>query len=1514
MAEAIEPFVYLPEYPFPICRVCKYACVAEEVLSHLTNQHGAIVSKKRAKRISRAIGAKPGVIRNQKELREWTPPPPMISRVPIITEPKEDGLACQSCQYVVREERRIKKHYRERHQWINPRKRGRCNKGAIDQEQAIPWRTGVRCQRFFPSRVASGWFEVERDGGGDQIGRIGRQEADESERRAAFLNRIQQEDEANFESEAKARIQDANDKWEAETWLSRSGWARHLDGIERDQLRAVLQPIGDNEPVLQRMWEIFERVLDEAYAAASQCYPGTAELFEIERKEAHITTDKPFQGIMEPDAWERYKAWWRTLISIWKRLESWKVHNEDGSSSEDNSDGSSDDSSEDISDEGGSSPCPRPPYRMTIRQEELWKIFDKGVTQVVTGADRNGRYTPERLQRSCLDAVVQFLDHPFKNGNHYESIIISALAVMGIDRESGGWVSVTNYTPIYSAVIKVARYLVLYQSILERHGQKMQLRQYMSAREAEEQAEGLFRIVRHKVRRFITRVPEGEDTDPTPMNWIINTRTYGMRIRFTTPGSETIDWRGDRIIHGQVRLGMGELSDMLHSLVMEARRTLVRLAIGKVEVEEGEEKRKRKMLKKETQVRVMDDDDEATLPRIPWSQIEDRHGESALEHSFIRDEDNQAWIKAGEGWVRQQIAASPARFKAWMAEPLDEQCPYKEKAVRAYGRAMEQFREQMFVLMHMLGGQPARATEILGLRMWNTANGGVRNIFIHEGMVCFVTMYHKGFRKTGNTKIIHRYLPREVGELLVWYMWLVLPFWQAVQGRMKQKWRRSAFFWADEVVSEHGGKEGKGGFSKVRAEKVEDESQEREEETAFMEWFRERKWTSDRVRRALQRYSTQFSGQRLNISAWRQIAIGISNRYFNKVFGTDDDEDEEDGGGNLVDSIHDLQAGHGSHIAGLIYARLFGQGELGTMRSREQFRKVSMQWHRFFGFGAEDRTERLGSKRVRAGFDDEREEMRRRRFGRLHRTDMRGQLKQMMGPAAEFRGLQEPVIRAVARGEWPIVQVTPTGGGKSLTFMLPAYCTPDGVTVVVTPLVALQDDMAGRCAKMGIDAYTWKSRGVQRAASLVFVTPESAVSKGFRTFVERMHGQQKLDRVVVDECHTVLGYSKTFRPQMGRLGETLQDFGVPVVCLTATLKPTQERAFFKELRFIAERVRMFREPTTRPNIQYRVNVVEDEDGSSSGQAAANTGRKRRTIKAERHIVNGEGEEEGEEDDDAVVDRVCDIVRTWTAEHEEGKVIIYGGTIKRVQGIANRLGCVAYWRGVSNAAEKARRVGEWMRSTGGEAGWIAATNALGMGIDDPNVRLVVHAGIPRALVSLVQESGRGGRDGRKSESVVVIRRSWLTQQTEAGSGQEQAGQQDEWAWDRDVIEFAGAEKDDDISRVRGEAEEEEEAAEAAIEADYQGSQRLTRQVKAERRLQAMEEAGEGRGFIRCISRHGGMSGKGNREVGEDEGRGGGDGGGDDDEEAVGGIFGMFRMWVTAGDMRAVGGSERRREVI
>ena len=106
-----------------------------------------------------------------------------------------------------------------------------------------------------------------------------------------------------------------------------------------------------------------------------------------------------------------------------------------------------------------------------------------------------------------------------------------------------------------------------------------------------------------------------------------------------------------------------------------------------------------------------------------------------------------------------------------------------------------------------------------------------------------------------------------------------------------------------------------------------------------------------------------------------------------------------------------------------------------------------------------------------------------------------------MDDETEFRGQQERVIRVVMRGEGPIVQITSRGGGKSLSFMLPAYCSPGGTAVVVLPLVSLRQGLHGRCAKSMIESHVWQSRGGNRMATVVFVTPESVVTKGFRDCV-----------------------------------------------------------------------------------------------------------------------------------------------------------------------------------------------------------------------------------------------------------------------------------------------------------------------------------------------------------------------------------------------------------------------------
>jgi len=1016
-----------------------------------------------------------------------------------------------------------------------------------------------------------------------------------------------------------------------------------------------MRPIGEDETALQAMWESLKRVMEQARATLTARKVGQAALFEVERKDIRVKPRKPFDNRLEDDTWERYTEVWRKLLSIWARAEVLEDKE-------------------------------RPPYRLTKQQGDAFDLFQETVEEGAEGRE-------EAVDRLCLECIISVLDHALKDCQ-YDSVLISCLAVMGI-REDGGWVGAVDYTTNYSAVIKVARMLVLCQAYTEREAEVAEKSTMMDEDQARGEATGIFQLVRRKVRRFMTLVSEKDNAELTPMDWIYDTRSYGFKIRYTTAAEGSIDWKGDEITRGRVRFRIGALAEMLHTLAQEAKAELGQLAMV------GAEHRR-------------------VLPTIEWSRLEDDHGEDRISYSFLRD-DRNTWLAKGDGWVLERILEARQHREEWVSGDDSSPCPWKEKALKGYSRLLQRFREKLWMLMHMSGGQPGRTTEVMGIRMSNTANGGIRNIFAHSGMICFVTSYHKNFRSSGNPKVIHRYLPREIGELLVWYLWLILPFWQQVQGMLTDG-MASPFLWAESVVgpAESEAREQPERQSQQTAgqESADGEDAASAEEPA-KQYKGERLWTADRARRIIQTNSERLLGHRLNISTWRHLAIAIANRYLNAAFrqgGTAEEEFEDEEG--IEDNPMDEQCGHGTQVAGMVYARELEQGLLGTALRREKFRGVSRRWHRFLGFGAEDSAlPRPGTKRARDQFDSMREEARIRRFQRLRQVDLDGQLRQMMGEGTAFRGIQEAVIRTIIRGESPVVQVTGTGGGKSLSFMLPAYCSPEGVTIVVVPLVALRDDLVERCTRHGIGAHVWQSRQGNRAASIVFVTPESAVTKGFREFVNRLQARQELDRVVVDECHVLPDGSQAFRPQLRELGHVLRELGVQLVFLTATLPPQDEKEFFSVVGISAHRVRLFRARTTRKNTRYRIE----------------------------RVPIGPSRQEEEEDG-----RVSRLVTGWRNQHADGRAIVYAGTIDRVERLGKMLGCEVYHSKVDTVAGKTRRLKAWIKG----GGLIVATNALGLGVDVPDVRLVVHAGMPRRLRDYVQESGRAGRDGQESEAVVV----------------------------------------------------------------------------------------------------------------------------------------------------------------
>ncbi|KAK4155073.1 hypothetical protein C8A00DRAFT_42226 [Chaetomidium leptoderma] len=315
----MEPFTHLTTYPFVICKTCGFACIADEVTTHLRKHHDSVKAKDRAA-IAALVGEIPGVVCNQAELRTFRFPPPTVEPIPFITPLETDGLRCDTCGYVTRRLRWIQEHCRKDHGWVNDWQKGGNVVKKAKQERAVPWTTGVRCQRFFRSRAASQWFEVGR---AREPPRPPSEDQGTAEGLVERVKRMHQEQVIRFRSAGKEMIQGADEKREPNAWVKRAGWAEHLRGLCPDRLREAAGPIGDEEAVLQRMWESFERVLDRARATAVPSKVGLAALFEIERKEMHVKPGRPFDNRMEADTWERYKEVWRSLFCIWQRTQTW---------------------------------------------------------------------------------------------------------------------------------------------------------------------------------------------------------------------------------------------------------------------------------------------------------------------------------------------------------------------------------------------------------------------------------------------------------------------------------------------------------------------------------------------------------------------------------------------------------------------------------------------------------------------------------------------------------------------------------------------------------------------------------------------------------------------------------------------------------------------------------------------------------------------------------------------------------------------------------------------------------------------------------------------------------------------------------------------------------------------------------------------------------------------------------------------------------------------------------------
>lgn len=310
-----------------------------------------------------------------------------------------------------------------------------------------------------------------------------------------------------------------------------------------------------------------------------------------------------------------------------------------------------------------------------------------------------------------------------------------------------------------------------------------------------------------------------------------------------------------------------------------------------------------------------------------------------------------------------------------------------------------------------------------------------------------------------------------------------------------------------------------------------------------------------------------------------------------------------------------------------------------------------------------------------------------------------------------FRPMQEEIITAALEGK-DVLAIMPTGGGKSICFQVPGLMR-DGITLVVTPLIALMKDQVQNLNDRGVRAlaiHAGMSRhevdlALNNAAygdyKILYLSPERLGTQLFRSYIDVLD----VSFIVVDEAHCISQWGYDFRPDYLRIGELRERIDAPVIAVTATATPSVAQDIMERLGF-KEKL-LLKSGFERPNLSYIVRQVEDKYSQ---------------------ILN-----------------VCNGV--------PGTGIVYARNRRKCEELsaflrAQGVSASFYHAGLGGQA-RAERQAAWKS---GAVRVMVCTNAFGMGIDKPDVRFVVHYDLPESPEAYFQEAGRAGRDGKRSFAV------------------------------------------------------------------------------------------------------------------------------------------------------------------
>jgi superfamily II DNA helicase RecQ len=952
--------------------------------------------------------------------------------------------------------------------------------------------------------------------------------------------------------EEKMQVMDAEAaKTDKTGWFKRTGWLEHLANRNRKHLAHQMRLPDRSEVKLQRAGKLVELLIERSVKGLSTLARESRRwLRSAKMSEADV---RPLARLQNPESQATYASYivkfvcyfLRVLADEERRIAQFRRGSVDDSDAAEDSDTDSFGSGRSGS-EAGSNSCPRRQERRRreadlmkdARELFCWQGEQKGLAitlwDMLDGADMEAQIN------ALLDVLASFIFQSVSN-DLFRSGLLHFLAVLGIDGEMDRLRTAKNYSYMLAGVVYCVRVLAV--------------EKLLPAAQRDEQTDEDRDRFLAKRQKFLA------DGSYSPMSEMIGLLAYGKSVALAAGNSGNAYWSKDKKIfylNGRP-ISINRFCEMARDIVAETERMLWQELLW---VAQGSERF-----------------------AISLDQVTDDVTFTRRGESFITRRDNGLnngleWMLT---WARQRepgqkMQSSTGGWSWWR--------------VKRYLRQVDCFLELLLVCVHMTSGQPGRGSEVTTMRHRN----GVlqdRNIFVTDGQIMTVVRYHKSQSQWDKPKIVPRFLPPQVGQMLAVYLAYLQPFQEYLRVEVLGG-SFSDYIWGDEQGP----------------------------------------WKTDRLTRLLKRETGKRLGVELHTLDYRHTAVGIGREVVGETFskGYQDEVgeveeaemDEEEESALELQNSRTTMMGVGNYSVRLDIVKHL------SVRSMETFRPLSTRWHQFLGLagGEEGQSTWTGEsiadrRRKRQRQEENRVEERERRVSavNMREEEVRRAMQQVLGQEeVGFRSVQqEQAMYAVLDGQTPLVVVLPTGGGKSLLFTVPAFLEAGGVTVVVVPYRALIEDLVQRIQNCGVDCIEWK-HGETNPAAVVVVSADVAgdvtSSGNFISYAGMLSSKGLLRRVVVDECHLIFT-SSDWRPKLAKL-KSLRLLPCPIVLLTATLPPVREEELGESMQV---RVATYiRASTVRPNTRYFVSWCEKRKGEETALAMCRRQQVRLKEKRQRGIV------------------------------------------------------------------------------------------------------------------------------------------------------------------------------------------------------------------------------------------------------------------------------------------------------